>query len=142
MARMATVERVERVADRWLRAWGVAALVLLTVTVGALLVSFEGWRRPFVLTHLAALLALVPLGLVVLARVVGGEYARRGSVIGAVRGVFAHDRLASVLVVVALIAIAVSLSQFQGGIRWLRALANYTTVSIILVLVARYLRTR
>ncbi len=142
MARMAAVGRVEFIADWWFRAWGTAALLSLTVTAGALLAGFEGWRLPFVLAHLAALLALVPLGLVILSRVVGGEYARRGSVAGAVRGVFAHDRIASVLVVVALVAIAVSLSQFQDGIRWLRALANYTTVSIILVLVARYLRTR
>ncbi len=136
------VGRTERIADRWFRGWGIAAVVLLLATGGALLVGYEGWRRPFVLAHLAGLLALIPLGLVVLGRVASRAYAERGSLLGAVRGTFAHDRLASALVLVALVAVAVSLSQFEGGIRWLRAAANYTTVAIILLLVVRYLRTR
>ena len=64
----------------------------------------------------------------------------RGSVLGAVRGTLAHDRLATVLVAVAFVAAAVSLSQFQDGVRVVRSLANFTTVGVILVLVGRYLR--
>ena len=52
---------VERLADRWFRGWGVGALVALAATVVALLVGYEGWRLPFVLAHLAALLALFVL---------------------------------------------------------------------------------
>ena len=47
-------------ADRWFRAWGMAALVALAATVSMLLAGAEGWRVPFVAAHLAALLALLP----------------------------------------------------------------------------------
>lgn len=142
MAGVSMIGRTERIADRWFRICGLAVVVLLLTTVASLLVGYEGWRRPFVLAHLTALFALVPLGLVVLRRVGSRAYAERGSLLGAVQGTFAHDRFASMLVVCALVAVVVSLSQFQDGIRWLRAMANYATVSIILVLVVRYLRTR
>lgn len=127
-------------ADRWFRGWGVAALASLAVTGAMLALRLEAWRAPFVLAHLAALLALVPLGVVL----VGGTFARyrreRGSVLGALRGTLTHDRLATLLVALALVAVAVSLSQFQDGVRVVRSLANLTTVGVIVVLVGRYLR--
>jgi len=53
--------------------------------------------------------------------------------------VLAHDRLATGLVAVALVAAAASLSQFDGGVRAVRSAANLTTVAVIVVLVGRYL---
>jgi hypothetical protein len=128
------------VADRWFRGWGVAALVSLAVTLGMLALRLEAWRAPFVLAHLAALLALVPLGVVLVGRTFARYRRERGSVLGAVRGTLAHDRLATLLVAVAFVAAAVSLSQFQDGVRVVRSLANFTTVGVIVVLVGRYLR--
>jgi uncharacterized membrane protein len=142
MASAVAVGRVERIADRWFRSWGLVAVAALLATIASLVAGYEAWRLPFVAAHLAALLALVPLGLVLIGRTFRAAYAERGSLGGAVSGLLSHDRVATVLVLVALVAIAVSLSQFQGGIRWLRAVANYTTVGCILALVVRYLRTR
>ncbi len=92
------------------------------------------------LAHLCALLALVPLGVVLVGRTFARYREERGSVLGGVRGTLAHDRLATVLVAVALVAVVVSLSQFDGGVRAVRSAANLTTVAVIVVLVGRYLR--
>ena len=128
------------VADRWFRGWGVAALASLVVTGAMLALRLDAWRAPFVLAHLAALLALVPLGVVLVGRTFARYRRQRGSVLGALRGTLTHDRLATGLVVLSLVAVAVSLSQFQDGVRVVRSLANLTTVSVIVVLVGRYLK--
>jgi len=127
-------------ADRWFRGWGVAALASLAVTGGMLALRLEAWRTPFVLAHLAALLALVPLGAVLVGRTFARYRRERGSLVGALRGTLAHDRLATLLVALALVAVAVSLSQFNDGVRVVRSMANFTTVAVIVVLVRRYLR--
>ena len=127
-------------ADRWFRGWGLAAVASLVVTGVMLALSLEAWRAPFVLAHLSALLALVPLGAVLVGRTFARYRRERGSVLGAVQGTLAHDRLATLLVAIALVAVAVSLSQFQDGVRVVRSAANLTTVGIIVVLVGRYLR--
>ncbi|MGE0135679.1 MAG: hypothetical protein AB7L91_09565 [Dehalococcoidia bacterium] len=140
MAAVTSNSRTLWVADRWFRGWGVAALASLAVTVGMLALRLEAWRAPFVLAHLAALLALVPLGVVLVGRTFARCRRERGSLLGAARGTLAHDRLATLLVGVAFVAAAVSLSQFQDGVRIVRSLANFTTVGVIVVLVGRYLR--
>jgi hypothetical protein len=63
-----------------------------------------------------------------------------GSLLAAVRGTLAHDRVTTLLVAVALVAVAVSLSQLDGGVRLVRSAANLTAVAMIVVLVGRYLR--
>jgi hypothetical protein len=127
------------VADRWFRGWGAAALLALLATGAMLALSLEAWRAPFVLAHLCALLALVPLGVVLVVRTFARYRAERGSLLGGVRGTLAHDRGSTLLVAVALVAVVVSLSQFDGGVRAVRSAANLTTVAMILVLVGRYL---
>ena len=52
----------------------------------------------------------------------------------------AHDRVSTLLVGIALVAIVVSLSQFDGGVRAVRAAANLTAGAMIVALVTRYLR--
>jgi hypothetical protein len=128
------------VADRWFRGWGVAALLALLATGVMLALSLEAWRAPFVLAHLCALLALVPLGVVLVSRTFARYRTERGSLLGGVQGTFAHDRVTTLLVAVALVAVVVSLSQFDGGVRVVRSAANLTTVAMILALVGRYLR--
>ena len=140
MAAMTSTSRTLYVADRWFRGWGVAALLALLATGAMLALSLEAWRAPFVLAHLCALLALVPLGVALVARTFARYREERGSVLGGVRGTLAHDRLATLLVAVALVAVVVSLSQFDGGVRAVRSAANLTTVAMIVVLVGRYLR--
>ncbi|MGE0227040.1 MAG: hypothetical protein AB7I38_10240 [Dehalococcoidia bacterium] len=140
MAAVTSNSRTLWAADRWFRGWGVAALAALVVTIAMIALRLEAWRAPFVLAHLAALLALVPLGVVLVGRTFARYRRERGSVLGAVRGTLAHDGVATVLVAVAFVAAAVSLSQFQDGVRVVRSLANFTTVGVIVVLVGRYLR--
>jgi MFS family permease len=141
MAAVTSGSRTLVVADRWFRGWGVAALLALLATGAMLALSLEAWRAPFVLAHLCALLALVPLGVVLVARTFARYREERGSVLGGVRGTLAHDRLTTLLVAVALVAVAVSLSQFDGGVRAVRSAANLTTVAVIVALVGRYLHS-
>jgi hypothetical protein len=140
MAAVTSTSRTLYVADRWFRGWGVAALLALLATGVMLALSLEAWRAPFVLAHLCALLALVPLGVVLVARTFARYYEERRSLLAAVRGTLGHDQLATALVVVALVAVVVSLSQFDGGVRAVRSAANLTTVTVIVVLVGQYLR--
>ncbi|MEZ4554176.1 MAG: hypothetical protein R3B59_09745 [Dehalococcoidia bacterium] len=140
MAAVTSDSRTLWVVDRWFRGWGVAALASLAVTGGMLALRLEAWRAPFVIAHLAALLALVPLGAVLVGRTFARYRRERGSVLAALRGTLSHDRLATMLVAVAFVAAAVSLSQFQDGVRVVRSIANFTTVGVIAVLVGRYLR--
>jgi hypothetical protein len=138
MAAVTSTSPTLYVADRWFRGWGVAALLALPAAGAMLALRLEAWRAPFVLAHLCALLALVPLGVVLVARTFARYREERGSVPGAVRGTLAHDRVATILVAVALVAVAVSLSQFDGGMRLVRSTANLTAVAMIVVLVGRY----
>lgn len=140
MAAVASTSRTLYLTDRWFRGWGVAALLALLATGAMLAFSLDAWRAPFVLAHLCALLALVPLGAVLVGRTFARYREERGSLLAAVRGTLAHDRLATALVAVALVAVAVSLSQFDGGVRLVRSAANLTAVAVIVVLVGRYLK--
>lgn len=118
-------------ADRWFRTAGAVTLGLLALTAALLAAGASAWRPTFVLAHLAALIALAPLGAVLVWRAARQE----GGLLPAVR----RHRFATALVGLAFVAIAVSLLNFEDGIRWLRRVANLTTVSVVLVLVARYL---
>ena len=127
-------------ADAWFRGWGYGAIAALVGTLAMLWLQMPEWRVPFVVAHLAGLLAVAPLGVVLVGQTFARYRRSSGSVAGGLRGLFTHDRLVTALVLAVFVTAAVSLSQFQGGIRWLRALANYSTVAIVVTLVWRYLR--
>ena len=128
-------------ADGWFRGWGFGAVAALVGTLAMLALQQPEWRVPFVVAHVAALLAVAPLGMVLVGQTFARYRRSSGSVAGGLRGVFTHDRLVTALVLASFVTAGVSLSQFQGSIRWLRALANYSTVAIVVTLIWRYLRS-
>jgi hypothetical protein len=131
-----------RVTDRWFRAWGVATLVLLAAT-GAMLAFDAGhWRLPFALAHLAALLALLPLGLVLVARALIEARPAGKSWFAAAGEAARRHMLVTALVALALVTVSLSLANFPDGDRAVRTLANLSTVVIVGALVVRYLRSR
>ncbi len=134
------MSRARRLTDRWFRGWGVVALVALAATALLLASGGEGWRVPFVLAHFAALLALVPLGVVLLVQALAEGYRANGSAAGALSATVGRHRLVAALLMLVVVTVVVSLANFAGGTRWLRAAANLITVAIVLLLVVRYLR--
>ena len=131
-----------QLVDRWFRVWGVLALLALAATAAMLALRLEAWRGPFVAAHLAALLALFPLGVALVASTYLGRLRTGHSTLGAVGATLTHDRVATALTVLALAAACVSLSQFEVGVRMERTAANLVTVSVVVVLVGRYVRSR
>ncbi len=130
-----------RITDRWFRVWGVAALVALVATGFSLVTHWAAWRVPFVAAHLATLLALVPLGLVLIARECLTAYHVAGSSVGTPGAIARRHPWVLLLLAMAIVSVAVSLANFADGTRWLRTIANLVTVAIALTLVARYLRS-
>jgi hypothetical protein len=126
--------------DRLFRAAGGGALLALAVTGAALLLGIDAWRAPFVLAHLLALVALVPLGIALVAAALRAGYAERGTPLAAIRATVARFPLETALVAVACTGVAITLSQFDGGLRAARTTANAVTVAVVIVLVMRYLR--
>ena len=112
------------------------------VTTGVLLAaSVEAWRPVFALSHLAALFALLPLGLVLVATHYSAARAEVGSALGGLRLLLATHRVEVALTVLAFLGVAVTLSQFDGGVREVRRVANVVTVASVVALVVRYLRS-
>lgn len=124
-------ERALFTADRWFRILGFATLMALASTGVLLFAEGSAWRVMFVITHLAALLALLPLGVVLVLR----AYQHDGGLVAmAVR----HPLIGALLACLA-VTVTLSLLNFEGD-RDVRRIANLTTVAIVLVLVVRYLR--
>jgi len=125
--------------DLLFRVAGSAAVVLLAATIALGMAGVEAWRTVFTLAHVAALIALAPLGVVV-----GwhgfAEAARRGD--PGLGGVWRRYRQVIFVLFVIAVAVVVSLLNFEDGNRGLRRAANYTTVLLSLVLVLRYLGWR
>lgn len=123
-------------ADRNFRVFGKVTLALLLATAGLIAADIDAWRGVFAFAHLAALLALLPLGVALIAhafleaRAVGDP---------GLLGVLRRHRFAAILLGVALVTVVLSLANFEGGSRIVRRSANLTTVGIALVLVWRYL---
>lgn len=118
-------------ADRWFRILGFATLMALASTGILLFAEGNAWRVMFVITHLAALLALLPLGVVLVLR----AYQHDGGLVAmAVR----HPLIVALLACLA-VTVTLSLLNFEGD-REVRRIANLTTVAIVLALVVRYLR--
>ena len=128
-------------ADAWLRGWGAVTLVGLVATAVLLASGADAWRPAFALSHLAALLALLPLGIVLVATHYSAARAKAGSALAAVRMLIAAHRLEATLTALAFLGVAITLSQFDGGVREVRRMSNLVTVAAVLALVVRYLRS-
>lgn len=117
--------------DRNFRLFGKLTLAVLLATAGLIAADIEAWRGVFALAHLAALVALAPLGVGLIVR----AFREEGSLGAVVR----RYRFVAALLGVVLVTVVLSLANFEGGSRILRRTANLTTVAIALVLVWRYL---
>lgn len=126
-----SASRSLRLADRWFRLVGLGTIAVLAVTALLLVADVEAWWVPFVVAHLLALIALLPLALVMLAQ----SLRESGSPIGLVR----RHPLPAGLVVALAFTVALSLMNFEGN-RDVRRIANLSSVALVLVLVVRYLR--
>ena len=123
-------------SDRTFRLFGKLAIALLLATAGLLAADIEAWRGVFALAHLVAVVALVPLGGALVVHAFREAAARGEPGLGAV---LRRHQVVALLLAVAAVTIALSLANFEGGSRVLRRAANLTTVTIVLVLVWRYL---
>lgn len=133
--------RAVRVADRWFRVAGVVTLALLAVTGITLALGREAWRPIFALAHLAALMALLPLGAVLAWRAVIEARRVTGSAGRAAPAVARRYPVVTGLVLLSFVTAGISLANFADGERWVRTSANLSTVAIVAALVAHYLRT-
>jgi len=123
-------------ADRNFRFFGKVTLALLLATAGLIAADVDAWRGVFAFAHLAALVALLPLGITLIAHAF--REARAEGAPGLL-GVLRRHRLVAVLLGVVLVTVVLSLANFEDGNRLVRRTANLTTVGIALVLVWRYL---
>ena len=128
-------------ADRVFRAFGTVALLMLALTFASLATGIGAWRVPFVLAHLATLIALVPLGIVLAVEAIAAAAHNSGSLGGAPAALVQRYGMVLLLLAVLSVSVAVSLANFEGGIRWLRTAANLVSVAVIVALVLRYLRS-
>lgn len=55
-------------------------------------------------------------------------------------GVLRRYRWTALILLAILIAVVITLVNFEDGLRWLRRASNLTTVALVLVLVVQYLR--
>lgn len=124
-------ERALFTADRWFRTLGAGAIMALGATGILLFAEGNAWRVIFVVAHLAALLALLPLGVVLVLR----AYRQSDGLTSMVQ----RYPVVTVLLVCLLVTIVASLLNFDGN-REARRVANLGSVVLILVLVVRYLR--
>lgn len=115
-------------------------LVGLVATGMLLAGGAEAWRPVFALSHLAALLALVPLGVVLVATHYSTARAEAAGPLGGLRLLFAKHRLEVALVALAFAGVAITLWQFEG-LREVRRVSNVVTVASVVTLVVRYLRS-
>ena len=120
-----------RLVDCWFRFAGIAAILALVVTIGMRTAGAEGWRGPFTAAHLAALSALLPLGIALIVHV----YREAGS-LGAM--ISRHRLVAGALLVIAVCVVVtqVTFTAYPA----VRRVSNYVNVSIILLLIVHYLR--
>lgn len=125
--------------DLLFRLAGAGALALLAATAVLLAFGVDAWRAVFAFAHLLALIALAPLGVVLVRRAFAEARAEGDPGIG---GVWRRHQSVAIILAIVVITVAVSLLNFQDGIRWLRRVANLSTVALVLLLVARYLSWR
>jgi hypothetical protein len=116
-------------ADRWFRILGLTAISALIATGILLALRLDAWRIPFVGAHLAALLALLPLGVALIVDAIRRETGTRSG--NPFVATLRRNRTEAILVAAALCTAAVSLSQFSDGVRAIRSVANLATVALI-----------
>ncbi|MEI6137341.1 MAG: hypothetical protein WCQ48_08035 [Chloroflexota bacterium] len=119
-----------RLVDRLFRVLGIVTIAALAATIAMLLLGAEAWRVPFVAAHLAALVALAPLGIVLI--VVAYREA------GGVPSMIMRHALVVAALAVIVVSVTVTGMEFTGN-RDVRRIANIVTVSLVVLLVARYL---
>lgn len=120
-----------RLVDKTFRIFGILTILGLIATIAGAMNGAAWWRPVFSASHLTALIALVPLGLVLVAQ----AYREAGSV-GAMLS--RHARVAIVLALIA-VSVAITLIEFDGN-RTVRRVSNYTTVALIALLLVHYFR--
>ncbi len=125
-----------RRADRNFRFFGKITVALLLATAGLIAADIAAWRGVFASAHLAALVALLPLGVALVAHAFRQARSAGDPGLG---GVLRRYRVVAILLAVTAVTVALSLANFEGGSRLVRRAANLTTVGIALVLVWRYL---
>lgn len=113
----------------------------LAITGILLATGAEAWRPLFALSHLAALLALVPLGVALIATHYSAARRETSNALSGLRRLIATHRLEVALTALAFLGVAVTLSQFDGGVREVRRVSNLVTVMAVLALIVRYLRS-
>lgn len=116
--------------DRLFRVLGIVTIVALAVTIAMLLVGAEAWRVPFVAAHLAGLIALAPLGVVLMV------LAYRDA--GGLSSMIARHALVAAALAVIAVCVTVTGMEFTAN-RDVRRISNIVTVSVVVLLVARYL---
>lgn len=124
-------------ADWVFRNAGKVTIAMLLTTLALRVVGADYWTAIFDLAHLAALVALVPLG-VVLVRYGFRRASEAGD--GGLLGVLRRYRTVAIILAAIVGAVTVTLVTFEDGPRTLRQTANLTTVAMVLLLVVRYLR--
>jgi len=120
-----------RAVDRLFRVSGIVTLIALAATIAMLITGIATWWMPFVAAHLTALIALLPLGLVLIAY----GYREAG---GVAPMIARHGIVAAALAVIA-VSVTVTLLEFSTN-RDVRRVANIVTVSLVVLLVVHYLR--
>ncbi len=120
-----------RAADRLFRIAGIVTIAGLVVALGMRLAGSATWWVPFVAAHLGALIALLPLGVVLVVRAV----REAGGLLPAV------TRHAAVTIALLVIAgsVTTTLLEFSAN-PGVRRVSNFLTVALVLLLVARYLQ--
>ena len=120
-----------RLVDRLFRIFGVLTIVGVGITIYGAMNAAPWWRPVFSLSHLTALIALVPLGvaLIVLA------YREAGSLGAMVSG---HSLIVGALLVIA-VSVTITLVEFNGN-RTVRRISNFTTGTLVVLLVVHYFR--
>ncbi|MEI6136523.1 MAG: hypothetical protein WCQ48_03785 [Chloroflexota bacterium] len=120
-----------RAVDRLFRVSGIVTLIALAATIVMLIAGVATWWMPFVAAHLTALIALAPLGLVLIAY----GYREAGGVTSMIAR---HGIVAAALAVIA-VSVTITLLEFSTN-RDVRRVANIVTVSLVVLLVVHYLR--
>lgn len=126
---------------RWFRFAAIATLAALALTGAMLALRADAWRIPFVAAHLAALLALLPLGAGIVIHAYRNHRRFHPTPTATLRAIVEANRLNAAIVAIILVAAGISISQFTG-VRVIRASANAVTVTLVLTLVVRYFRWR
>ena len=120
-----------RLADRSFHIFGIITVVGVVLTVLGVAVGAVWWRPVFSVSHVTALIALVPLGLALIVY----AYREAGS-LGAMWS--RHTKIVVVLAVVA-VSVTITLVEFDGN-RAVRRISNFTTIGLVLLLIAYYVR--